>query len=271
MLLAATLLAALPLHAAAKTCGSANGADSGVPGDASLFVFYDGSCSSNNQAADGDDVKAFLDKGGSATFLGPKIDFSLTKNTFTPNDQNTLFKDLSATSSATGFTDGNGFANVKSVGDALQSWEFDPIPNSVLGKLGAKFLGFDGILFRGQFTDLGGGSLGNSDTASFTIKVNLSDGSSVVDTFSALKLKADDGVFGFDEIGALPKGLTVDSIDAFTDKAHAWDQVKQIDFSIGPGAGVAPEPRTWVMMLLGFMGTAYAYRRRAKARAALAQ
>jgi hypothetical protein len=249
ILLAGVMLAAIGSTSAfSKVCGSSNGTGA----DAASFVFYNGSCSSDNQANDGDDLKAFLDKGGTATFLGPDIDFSLTKNVATAIDQNTVFKDLSATSSATGFTDGNGFANIKSVGDALQSWEVDPINGSILGRLGTLFPGFDGILFRGQFADLNGGSTSKSDTASFTLKVNLSDGTSVIDTFSGLKLTADDGVFGFDEIGTLPAGLKVTSVDAFTDAAHAWDQIKQVEFSVpGPVAAI-PEPRTWAMMLIGF-------------------
>jgi hypothetical protein len=251
-LLLSAALCALALPAYAKVCGSANGTDTTTPGDAALFNFYNGSCSSDNQANDGDDLKSFLDKGGSATFLGPDIDLSLTKNTTTALDQNVEFKDLSATSSANGFTDGNGFANIKSVGDDLQSWEFDPINGSILGKLGVPFPGFDGILFRGQFADVGGGKPPKGDTASFTIVVNLSDGSKVTDTFSGLKLNADDGVFGFDEVGTLPKGLFVDSIDAFTDSTHSWDQVKQIEFSVGPTVGGVPEPRTWALALIGF-------------------
>jgi hypothetical protein len=261
-LLATTFLVAFGASDAyAKSCGSANGTGA----DAALFTFYDGSCSSNNQANDGDDLKAFLDKGGAATFLGPDIDMSLTKNVSTLLDQNTEFKDLSASSSATGFTDGNGFANIKSVGDLLQSWEFDPLDGSILGKLGIPFPGFDGLLFRGQFADLGGGSLGGSDKASFTIVVHLSDGSTVSDTFSGLKLKADDGVFGFDELSALPVGLKVDKVDAFTDTGHAWDQIKQIDFSV-PGATVVPEPQTWLMGMIGFgLMAALGWRRRLKA------
>jgi hypothetical protein len=230
-----------PSPAQAKTCGSTVGA----------FTFLDGSCSSDNQANDGDDVKAFLDKGGSATFLGPDIDMSLSSNTSALIDQNVRFKDLSVSAGTTGFTDGNGFANIKSVGDALQAWEIDPIDGSFLSRLGIAFPGFDGLLFRGQFTDLGGGA-GKNDSASLTLVVNLSDGTTVQDTFSGLKLKADDGVFGFDENSALPKGLFVDSVEAFTDENHAFDQVKQIEFSVPGAIAVIPEPKTWVMLVAGF-------------------
>jgi hypothetical protein len=253
LLLSTAALVALALPAHAKVCGSANGVDTSKPSDAALFNFYNGSCSSDNQANDGDDLKSFLDKGGSATFNGPDIDLSLTKNTSTLIDQNVEFKDLSATSSANGFTDGNGFANIKSVGDDLQSWEFDPLDGSIFGKTGVTFNGFDGILFRGQFADVGGGKAPKTDSgATMTIVVHLSDGSTVTDTFSGLKLNADDGVFGFDEVGTLPKGLFVDSVDAFTDDAHAWDQVKQIEFSVGGSVGTVPEPSTWVLGLVGF-------------------
>ena len=253
-LLTSVMAFAFAAPAYAKTCGTAGGTDAAKPGDAALFNIYDisSSCSSDNQANDGDDVKAFLDmSGGTATVNGPDIDFSLSKNTALAADQNTMFKDLSATSSANGFTDGNGFANIKSVGDALQSWEIDPINGSLLpgGKI---FNGFDGILFRGQFTDLGGGSAGHTDTGSFTISINLSDGSSITETFSGLKLKADDGVFGFDEIGTLPSGLFVDSVSAQTDANHAWDQIKQVEFSIGGAASSVPEPSTWAMGIIGF-------------------
>ena len=254
-----------PMAAHAKTCGAVSGTDPTIAADAKLFTFLDGSCSSDNQANDGDDLKAFLDKGGQATFNGPDIDFSLTKNSSALIDQNTEFKDLSAgTSSAQGFTDGNGFANIKSVGDALQSWEVDPIPGSVFGKLAAKFLDFDGMLFRGQFVDLPGAvNPKQGDAAQFTLVIHLSDGSFVTNTFSGLKLKADDGVFGFDEVGTLPAGLFVDSVTAVTDPTHAWDQIKQVEFSIGGAVGVIPETRTWAMLVIGFglMG-ALGYRRR---------
>ena len=249
-LLTSVMALAFAAPAYAKTCGTAGGTDAAKPGDAALFNIYDGSCSSDNQANDGDDVKAFLDKGGTATFNGPDIDFSLSKNTALVADQNTMFKDLSATSSANGFTDGNGFANIKSVGDALQSWEIDPHQRLALLPGGKIFNGFDGILFRGQFTDLGGGSAGHTDTGSFTISINLSDGSSITETFSGLKLKADDATcLASTRSAHCPSGLFVDSVSAQTDANHAWDQIKQVEFSIESAAlrraSLNPRPGRW--------------------------
>ena len=258
-LLLATALCALAAPAYAKTCGSATGVDAASPSDAALFNFYDASCSSDNQANDGDDVKAFLDS-ASANINGPNIDFSLTKNTSVLGDQNTVFKDLSAAPDSQGFTDGNGFANIKSTGDALQSFEIDPIDGSNLG--GKVFNGFDGILFRGQLADLpapaaaapaAGGSK-KADLATVTIVVNLSDGTSVTDVIQNLALNKDIGVLGFDEIGALPAGLSILSVDVSTDAAHSFDQVKQVEFSVEGAVGsTVPEPGTWAMMISGFV------------------
>lgn len=238
---------------AKPTCGTASGSDAANPGDAALFTMFDGSCSSDNQAADSDDLKAFLDKGGKSLISGPVIDLSLFKNTSLPGDQNVQFNALGATD-AVGFTDGNGFANIKSTTDLMQDWTIDPLFGTILDGKGTLFDGFDGVLFRGQFADRPGFTYDGKgkDTASLTFLINLSDGSQVGETFTGLKLNADDGVFGFDEIGTLPKGLFVDSIQAYTDSNHSWDQVKQLEFSIPGATATVPEASTWAMMTAGF-------------------
>lgn len=251
LLLTTAILVVTAAGANAKVCGAANGVDAATPSDAALFTLFNGSCSSDNQASDADDVKAFLDKTSNVT--GNVIDMSLSKNTAAAIDQNTDFKDTKNTGSAVGFTDGNGFANIKSTGDTLQAFEIDPlVPSTLITKSGnVPFLGFDGVLFRLQLVDLPGATEPRNDTGSITLSINLSDGSSVTETFTGLKLKADDGVFGFDEASALPKGLFVDSLTVSTDSLHSFDQVKQIMFSPSIGSAV-PEPGTWAMLIAGF-------------------
>jgi hypothetical protein len=244
-LLAATILAAAGATPAWAKCATAPGSGTGV----GEVQFYTGDCSSDNQANDGDDGKAFIDK-GSAPTGSTSIDLSLDKNSSLLDDQNFLAKSLTAGGTFSAFTSGNGFANIKSDNDLAQKFEFDPLlPSDYLSE--TKFLGFDGMLFRGQEVDLpGAAKVKGPDTGSITILVNLSDGSSVTDTITGIKLKADFGVLGFDEPAKMA-GVFVDSVTVSTDANHAFDQLKQIEFSV-PGVSSIPEPSTWLMALTGF-------------------
>jgi len=245
LLLATTFLAAFPVTGvSAKVCDFVTGIGTG----AANVGFYDGNCSSDNQANDGDDVKAFLDKGAAASGV-TTLDMSLQKNTAALADQNTEFIDDSPLTSFGGFTDGNGFANIKADLDSIQKFTIDPlVPSS---ENGAPFKGFDGMLFRLQLADAIGAILPKKDTGSITLTVNFSDGTSATDTFSGITLNNDTGVYGFDEPAGVA-GLFVKSVDISTDSLHALDQVKQIEFSVPGLVATIPEPSTWVMMVAGF-------------------
>jgi hypothetical protein len=227
-------------------CTTATGTGSG----ASSVQFYVGDCSSDNQANDGDDGKAFIDR-QSAPAGSSQIDLSLDKNSSLADDQNFLAKSRTLGGTFSAFTSGNGFANIKSDGDLIQKFEFDPLRPSDFGAE-TKFPGFDGMLFRGQEVDLpGAGKIKGTDTGSITILVNLSNGKSVTDTITGIKLKNDFGVLGFDEpVGV--SGVFVDSVTVSTDSAHAFDQLKQIEFSVPGSVAAIPEPSTWVMFIAGF-------------------
>jgi hypothetical protein len=62
------------------------------------------------------------------------------------------------------------------------------------------------------------------------------------------------------------KSVTVSGL--FNDPDHpfvGFDQLKQIGFGLAPGVSAIPEPSTWAMMILGFMGVGFmAYRRKSQ-------
>ena len=256
-LLATTFLVAFGASDAyAAPCATAAGSGDG----SSLIQFYVGDCSSDNQANDGDDGKEFITKNTTGV---TSVNGSLDKNSSAVIDQNFLTKVIGGGSFTT-FTDGNGFANIKSVGDITQEFEIDPVLPSDFDGLKHIFKGFDGLLFRGQEVDLPGAiEPGGADTGSITITVNFEGGKQATKTISGIKLKADFGVLGFDE--PTEPGALVDSVLIQTDALHAFDQVKQFEFSV-PGVAVVPEPQTWLMGMIGFgLMAALGWRRRLKA------
>jgi hypothetical protein len=179
------------------------------------------------------------------------------------------------------FTEGNGFANIKSIGDQDQEVIIDPEPGaSVWGKAGTPFVGFDGLYLRGQLADFvapgaapAAAPAAGPDTGSVTFAVDLFNPTTLthltdIYTYSGIAVGSDFGAIGFDENGALPAGYFVDQLVVETDAAHAFDQIKQIAISV-PGASIptVPEARTWVMLVAGFglMGSVGYWRRRSVA------
>ena len=244
MLLAGVMLAALPVsnaYAAGCTIISTGGNLQWL------------SCTSDSQANDGDDVKFFDDgTGGGTTITG-----SLAKNSQAAGQQNVSF-----TSTGSGFnasTDGNGFANFKSIMDDVNAYTAVPIVPSTIPSTMTPFLGFDGELFRGQLANFAGSSTAwNGDVS---VIVHLSDGTTVFHTFTGFTINNDIGVLGFDEVN--DPGVFVTSVEAFAGNLDAsgnpltagegsWDQYKQIEFSVPGQIASIPEPSTWMTFLLGF-------------------
>jgi hypothetical protein len=217
-----------------------------------------------NNCNDGDDLKMFLDGVTNAnTAFG-----SLGGNNNSTADSN--IKVTSLGSGFTASTDGNGFANFKSVVDNVSDYEGQPQLGTFLPKTGTPgtpFLGFDGAIFRGQLTS-------NPNTPGVTwdgdvsVIVNLSDGTQDIFTFKGFKPNMDIGVIGFDEVK--DPGVFVDSYFAVAGDVDqsgkilaaglgSWDEFKQIEMSVPGAVATIPEPRTWAMMgigfaLMGFMG-----------------
>jgi hypothetical protein len=241
LFLATTILAALGATPAFATCS----------GNITVgnIVWISG-CSSDNQANDGDDIKMFVDKTRTTT---QTIDGSLGSN-----DQ--AFDNIVSVANSDFETDGSGFANFKSVDagkltNTLTAYRFSPGPSTTLPD-GTPFVGFDGELFRGQIDNLGAYN-GHLD-----LTVNFADGTTASHTFTGLNTNGRDfGVLGFDEL--VDPGVLVRSvIVSVTGDGGAWNEFKQIEFSVPGAIAVIPETQTWVMMALGFaiMGIGYGAR-----------
>ena len=220
--------------------------------------FFTGS--SDNQCNDGDDAAMFVDK----TITGP---VSTVNGSLGSND-NAFPNVNAATNGATvNFeTDGSGFANFKSENAGLATntlTDFIFTNPGTTNSLpdGTPYSGFDGELFRGQIDNLG------SYNGDLTVTVNFVGGTSSAFTFTGLPTHGSDfGVLGFDEV--TEPGLKVASVDlSVAGTGGAWNQIKQVDFSVPGATPTIPEPSTWGMMLLGFAGLGYvAYRRKEKCR-----
>jgi hypothetical protein len=243
LLLSATILAAVGASPALAACS----------GNVTIgnIVWISG-CSSDNQANDGDDVKMFVDKTPTTT---QAIEGSLGSN-------NQAFDNIHSAANADFETDGSGFANFKSVDagsplNTLTAYQFTPGPSPTFPD-GTPFPGFDGELFRGQIDNLG------AFDGMLDVSITFSDNSTASHTFTGLATNGKDfGVLGFDEL--LDPGLLVKSVLISVD-AHggAWNEFKQIEFSVPGAVAVIPETSTWVMALLGFgmVGIGYGARRR---------
>jgi hypothetical protein len=197
-------------------------------------------CSSDNQANDDDDIKMFVDK---ARVTVDTIDGSLGSN-------NQAFDNIvsNANAGATFETDGSGFANFKShlagsTSNNLTAYTFTPGSSTTLPD-GTPFPGFDGQLFRGQIDDLG------SFNGDINVTVNFFSGPSVSHTFTGIGTTKDFGVLGFDEL--TDPGSLISSVVIGAGTGGAWNEFKQIEFSVPGAIAAIPEPRTWAMMGLGF-------------------
>jgi hypothetical protein len=119
---------------------------------------------------------------------------------------------------------------------------------------GTSFPGFDGQLFRGQIDNLG------SFNGDINVTINFFSGPSESHTFTGIGTSNDFGVLGFDEL--TDPGSLISSVVIAAGAGGAWNEFKQIEFSVPGAIATIPEPKTWVMMLLGFASLAYAARRR---------
>jgi hypothetical protein len=201
-------------------------------------------CSSDNQANDGDDVKMFVDK---ARVTVDTIDGSLGSN-------NQAFDNIvsNANAGATFETDGSGFANFKShlagsTSNNLTAYTFTPGPSPTLPD-GTPFPGFDGQLFRGQIDNLG------SFNGDINVTINFFSGPSTSHTFTGIGTTQDFGVLGFDELNE--PGSLISSVVIGAGAGGAWNEFKQIEFSVPGATAVIPESSTWLMTILGFLGCA---------------
>lgn len=236
-------------------------------------------CQSDNQGDNADDMSMFIDKktaGVSSTYG------SLGKNDDT-------FKNILAQASdgqgsagtAQNFSNvGSGYATLKSDGagsptNALLQFEFtNPgLSNTLPTKGNPSYAGFDGMLFRGQIdaTNAVVTCVKKKCTTSYTfngdvhVLIDYTNGESESYTFTGVPDTKDFGVLGFDEWGA-QQGYLIKDVFIYLDSGQgAWNQMKQIDFSVVGSA--VPEPATWAMMFLGFAGLGFAaFRRSAKPR-----
>jgi hypothetical protein len=223
-------------------------------------------CASNNQPADGDELKSFISAVGSPV---GSITSSLNKNTSAPGDQNI---DIAANAGATFSQQGNGFAELKSglagqTDNNLQVVTFTPILPSVIDGQTATYNGFDGFFTRGQVDAIGSGSKPQWD-GMVTMLVNFVGGGSQSLTFNAGKGSQDIGTIGFDGAGSTEK--LVSSVVMSLDETGAFNEVKQMTYSVPGAVSSIPEPSTWAMMIAGFIALGFvAFRKRPSVRAAL--
>jgi hypothetical protein len=197
-------------------------------------------CQADNQGNDGDDLKLFVDK--NATPI-PSVTGSLGGNSNDPSFQNIM---ISANDT---FTTGNGYANLKFTGDTATEITYTPIPNSLLDVKGhPAFNGFDGFIFRGQLI-----ATGTSTTPGITVTLDEIGGGTASFNFGVSN-EADFGSLGFDEL--LGKIEGVKDVHIFADTGFAFEQIKQLDFSVS--GQTIPEASTWAMMLLGFASLGFA-------------
>ena len=252
------LLAGTILAACGTTSAYAGGCSPAV-GSGPNFQFL--SCTSDTQANDGDDLKMFVDNVNNASSVFGSIGGN--KNV----DHDVTMSSQGGTFNS---TTGNGFANFKSDADNVTSYTATPDPGNAMPVAPFIFPGFDGELFRGQLTN-------NISTPTVkwdgdvSIIVTLSDGTPGhpdirFHTFTGFKVNKDIGVLGFDEVNdpgvfvtsaiAYAGDVLTDSMGHFaglsTVKAGAWDEFKQIEFSVPGAVASVPEIPTWAMALSGF-------------------
>jgi hypothetical protein len=234
IILAGALLAATSPAAWAKCTTTVSG---------NLNIFQ---CESDNQAADGDELKMFIDKATGVT----NVEGSLGKNTSDP-----AFQNIKVTSDAAFNQEGNGFAELHSADagsptNALHTVTFAPILPSTLDTNPPRpFPGFDGWFGRGQVDPLGGTGKKLTWDGDVFLDIVFQGGGTQTLTFTGDTAKDDIGAFGFDEINE--PGKLVQSVTMRLDATGAWNEVKQFEFSV-PGVTAIPEPSTWGLALLGF-------------------
>jgi hypothetical protein len=166
------------------------------------------------------------------------------------NDQ--TFDNIRSVANADFETDGSGFANFKSVDagsptNTLTAYAFTPGPSPTLPD-GTPFPGFDGQLFRGQIDNTG------NFNGDLFVRVTLSDGTIISHLYTGLSDKNDFGVLGFDEQPGVDELVRSVFISLNSDGAigGAFNEFKQIEFSVPGAIAVIPEPSIWAMLVAGF-------------------
>jgi hypothetical protein len=139
---------------------------------------------------------------------------------------------------------GGGFATITPTsGATLTSLTFTPTDDTL----------FTDFSFRGQLNPV-------DDTGIINVRWTDSLGTSGTLQFTGVPGPDSD----FDRLGIVSTDETLRSVEVFTTGGESFDQFKQVQFS-APGIPPSiPEPATWAMMLLGFVGLGYAGFRRAR-------
>ena len=239
--------AAKPLLAAVIAISAVSAAHGSVGVLIDPFQTADG----NGKFGDGDEQKLFNDKNGSSPVSSGFG--SLEKNNNT--SQNINFSATGGTNGAD-FTYGSGFANIKSEnqGDkpktnTLTAFTFIPGPDKL------PFNQFDGVFIRGQLDSENG-----SSTATITATINFhdimtnTDGTTTLTFLDVAANGKDFGRIGFDEdVTSHPYDVTSVTFSLLPGAA-AWNQIKQVDFSVPGTVTPVPEAPGLVMVLLAICG-----------------
>ena len=162
------------------------------------------------------------------------------------------------TNTAVSIADGN--SNIKPASGFLNSLTFTPTNANA----------YDGMFFRAQINEYSCTGRHCEDTPfdgkiTVTIQDNQGDSPQVL-KFTGVSSESDDiKTLGFEDIEGLLQEKTIKWVTISLDNTGYFKQFKQIDFSpasLSVTAGV-PEPSTWAMMILGFLGIGFmAYRRK---------
>ena len=146
---------------------------------------------------------------------------------------------------------GAGFSTIKPVkGGTLTDLLFTPADDTL----------FSDFSFRGQLDPV-------DDTGKINVTWTDSTGGTGTLVFTGVPGPDED----FGRLGIVSMdGETLKSVEVFTTGGESFDEFKQVQFSAAGIAPSVPEPATWAMLILGFVGLGYAgYRRTNTTRAAL--
>ena len=139
---------------------------------------------------------------------------------------------------------GAGFSTIKPTSDAtLTDLIFTPADDTL----------FTDFSFRGQLNPV-------DDTGIINVKWTDSLGTTGTLQFTGVPGPDKD----FDRLGIVSTDETLKSVEVFTTGGESFDEFKQVQFSAASIPPSIPEPATWAMMLLGFVGLGYAGFRRAR-------
>ncbi|WP_247777931.1 PEPxxWA-CTERM sorting domain-containing protein [Bradyrhizobium sp. 170] len=108
---------------------------------------------------------------------------------------------------------------------------------------------FTSFSFQGQLDILG------------TIFVEVNDNFGNTFTFANVPANSVFGPFGAAAVAGT--GQYIDKVKVYTELPENFKSIKLVDFGNYTVAGAVPEPATWAMMMLGFLGVGFlAYRRK---------